>query len=81
MHLRIAIVGAGPCGLYLAKNLRGRLLPGARVDIFERLSRPLGLLRFGVAPDSISVRRTGELLLKGTKERLFLNVCVVCFCL
>ncbi|KAK1938493.1 hypothetical protein X943_001731 [Babesia divergens] len=76
MHLSIAIVGAGPCGLYLAKNLRARLLPGARVDIFERLSRPLGLLRFGVAPDSVSVRRTGELLLKGTKERLFLNVCV-----
>lgn len=74
MHHRIAIVGAGPCGLYLAKNLRGRLSSDGRIDIFERLSQPLGLLRFGVAPDSITVRRSGDVLLKGSKERFFFNV-------
>ncbi|GFE52635.1 NADP oxidoreductase [Babesia ovis] len=69
-----AIVGAGPCGLYLAKNLRGRVSSGARVDIFERLSQPLGLLRYGVAPDSVSIRDSGKALLAGTTERFFFNV-------
>ncbi|ORM42073.1 NADPH:adrenodoxin oxidoreductase [Babesia sp. Xinjiang] len=74
MFPRIAIVGAGPCGLYLAKNLRGRVSPGARVDIFDRLSQPLGLLRFGVAPDTISIRQSGKTLLAGATERFFFNV-------
>ncbi|CDR96199.1 FERREDOXIN/FERREDOXIN--NADP REDUCTASE-RELATED, putative [Babesia bigemina] len=74
MHPRIAIVGAGPCGLYLARNLRGHVLPGARVDLFDRLPQALGLLRFGVAPDSLSIRRSATPLLANTKERFFFNV-------
>jgi ferredoxin--NADP+ reductase len=49
--LRVAIVGAGPSGLYAA----GQLLttPGLRVevDLYERLPTPWGLVRAGVAPD------------------------------
>ncbi|MFT5122679.1 MAG: ferredoxin--NADP+ reductase [Verrucomicrobiales bacterium] len=48
--LRIAIVGAGPAGFYAAEEL----LKGAfevRVDLFERLFAPYGLVRYGVAPD------------------------------
>lgn len=47
---RIAIIGAGPSGLYLADAL-GRKLPAARIDILDRLPTPFGLVRGGVAPD------------------------------
>lgn len=46
----IGIVGAGPSGCYVADAL-GRKLPGARIDIFDRLPTPFGLVRGGVAPD------------------------------
>lgn len=47
---RIAIVGSGPSGFYAAEALlrSGR---DVRVDIFERLPMPYGLVRYGVAPD------------------------------
>ncbi len=48
--LYIGIVGAGPSGCYVADAL-GRKLPGARIDIFDRLPTPFGLVRGGVAPD------------------------------
>ena len=48
--LQIGIVGAGPSGCYVADAL-GRKLPGARIDIFDRLPTPFGLVRGGVAPD------------------------------
>jgi ferredoxin--NADP+ reductase len=47
---QIAIIGAGPSGCYLADAL-GRKLPDARIDIFDRLPTPFGLVRGGVAPD------------------------------
>ena len=46
----IGIVGAGPSGCYVADAL-GRKRPGARIDIFDRLPTPFGLVRGGVAPD------------------------------
>ena len=52
---RVAIVGAGPSGLYAA----GALLRGheaVRVDILDRLPTPYGLLRYGVAPDHTSMQ-------------------------
>lgn len=47
---RIAVVGSGPAGFYVAEAL---LRSGASVavDLFERLPAPFGLVRFGVAPD------------------------------
>ncbi|MBL1076814.1 FAD-dependent oxidoreductase [Nocardia sp. 2] len=47
--LRVAIVGAGPAGLYTAAELLTYEV--ARVDVFDRLPTPHGLLRAGVAPD------------------------------
>lgn len=47
---RIAIVGSGPAGFYAAEAL-SRGLPDCRIDIFERLPFPFGLVRYGVAPD------------------------------
>ena len=47
--LRVAVVGAGPAGLYAADELLR--LPGVEVDVFDRLPTPHGLARYGVAPD------------------------------
>lgn len=48
--IQIGIIGAGPAGCYVADAL-GRKLGGARIDIFDRLPTPFGLVRGGVAPD------------------------------
>src|SRR5699024_11737128 len=48
--LRVAVVGAGPSGLYALRSL----LEAERtvsVDVFDRLPAPYGLVRYGVAPD------------------------------
>ncbi|MGA8846037.1 MAG: FAD-dependent oxidoreductase [Nocardioides sp.] len=47
---RVAIVGAGPAGIYAADFLTQEH-PGIRVDLLERLPAPYGLVRYGVAPD------------------------------
>ena len=57
--LRVAIVGSGPAAMYAADELLKR--PGARVNVFERLPRPYGLARTGVAPDHQRTRQISEL--------------------
>ncbi|WP_217178724.1 FAD-dependent oxidoreductase [Streptomyces sp. AC495_CC817] len=53
---RIAIVGAGPAGIYAADILLGRV-PDARIDLIEKLPAPYGLVRYGVAPDHPRIRK------------------------
>ncbi|KAG5455432.1 MAG: hypothetical protein BJ554DRAFT_5159, partial [Olpidium bornovanus] len=54
---RVAIVGSGPAGFYTAHRLlKGS--PDVKVDMFERLPVPFGLVRFGVAPDHPEVKLT-----------------------
>ncbi|PZF58620.1 pyridine nucleotide-disulfide oxidoreductase [Curtobacterium sp. MCBD17_034] len=50
--LRLAIVGAGPAGIYAADILK-REARGfdVSIDLFEQLPAPYGLVRYGVAPD------------------------------
>jgi len=48
--IRVAVVGAGPAGIYAADILTNEH-PGASVDVIERLPAPYGLVRYGVAPD------------------------------
>ncbi|SED59707.1 ferredoxin--NADP+ reductase [Ruania alba] len=48
--LRVAIVGAGPAGIYAADILSKTDLE-VEIDLFERLPAPYGLVRYGVAPD------------------------------
>ncbi|WP_328993302.1 FAD-dependent oxidoreductase [Kribbella sp. NBC_01245] len=48
--LRVAVVGAGPAGIYAADILT-KEYDGAHVDLIERLPAPFGLVRYGVAPD------------------------------
>ncbi|MBJ7470510.1 MAG: 4Fe-4S binding protein [Solirubrobacteraceae bacterium] len=53
--LDVAIVGSGPAAMYAADELL--TIPGARVTVYERLDRPYGLVRSGVAPDHRRTRR------------------------
>jgi ferredoxin/flavodoxin---NADP+ reductase len=55
-RLKVAVVGSGPAGFYAADALL-RANPPARVDLFERLPVPFGLVRYGVAPDHQSIKR------------------------
>lgn len=48
--IRVAVVGAGPAGIYAADILTNEH-PSASVDVIERLPAPYGLVRYGVAPD------------------------------
>jgi adrenodoxin-NADP+ reductase len=48
--LHLAIIGSGPAGFYSAYRLL-KSLPNARVDMYEQLPSPYGLVRFGIAPD------------------------------
>jgi|SRR5271166_1604416 len=59
--LRIAIIGSGPAGCYLADNLL-RLLPDSSSDILERLPVPFGLIRYGVAPDHQGTKAIARVL-------------------
>lgn len=54
--LHVAIIGAGPAGIYAADILRKTELDIA-VDIFERLPTPFGLVRYGVAPDHPRIKQ------------------------
>ncbi len=53
--LDVAIVGSGPAAMYAADELL--TISGARVTVYERLDRPYGLVRSGVAPDHRRTRR------------------------
>ncbi|MBA2490313.1 MAG: NADP oxidoreductase [Gammaproteobacteria bacterium] len=48
--LRAAIIGSGPSGFYATEALLKSGLD-VRIDMFERLPAPFGLVRNGVAPD------------------------------
>ncbi len=48
--LRVAVVGAGPAGVYAADILTKSDVD-VRIDLFEKLPAPYGLVRYGVAPD------------------------------
>ena len=50
--LRLAIVGAGPAGIYAADILlKTERKFDVSIDLFEQLPAPYGLVRYGVAPD------------------------------
>ncbi|MDQ1549393.1 MAG: ferredoxin/flavodoxin---NADP+ reductase, partial [Microbacteriaceae bacterium] len=50
--LRLAIVGAGPAGIYAADILlKADKKFDVSIDLFEQLPAPYGLVRYGVAPD------------------------------
>ncbi|MFR9804440.1 FAD-dependent oxidoreductase [Pseudonocardia sp. RS010] len=56
----VAVVGAGPSGIFAAAELVKR--PDLHVDVFDRLPTPFGLVRYGVAPDHITIKRVAAAL-------------------
>ena len=54
--LRVAIVGAGPSGFYVAEHLLNQEELVVEIDMLERLPTPYGLVRGGVAPDHQKIK-------------------------
>jgi ferredoxin--NADP+ reductase len=52
---RIAVIGAGPSGLYAAAALLASGQP-VSVEVLDRLPAPYGLVRYGVAPDHVKMK-------------------------
>lgn len=75
-QLRIAIIGAGPAGIY-AGNILHNKYPEVSIDLFDTLPAPYGLIRYGVAPDHPRIKgivnSLHEMLDEGT-IRFFGNV-------
>ncbi|MBL0885427.1 FAD-dependent oxidoreductase [Myceligenerans indicum] len=54
--LRVAVVGAGPAGIY-ASDILSKTDLDVSIDLFERLPAPFGLVRYGVAPDHPRIKQ------------------------
>ena len=52
----VAVVGAGPSGIYAAEALSQQSDVAVQVAVIDRLPVPFGLVRYGVAPDHPSIR-------------------------
>jgi ferredoxin--NADP+ reductase len=76
--LRLAIVGAGPAGIYAADILlKAEKHFEVSIDLFEQLPAPYGLVRYGVAPDHPRIKGIVTALrevLDTGRIRLFGNV-------
>lgn len=77
-RVRVAVVGAGPAGLYAVESL----LEAAPVciDVFDRLPTPYGLVRYGVAPDNQKMKSVTRVLRNSfNNEELVRFIGNVCF--
>ena len=54
--LTFAVVGGGPAGLYCTKKLL-KNVENIRIDVFEKMPIPFGLIRYGVAPDNQDLKK------------------------
>lgn len=55
-QLRVAVVGAGPAGIY-ASDILSKTDLDVSIDLFDRLPAPFGLVRYGVAPDHPRIKQ------------------------
>ena len=79
MTLRVAVVGAGPAGIYASDLLINNKELDIHVDLFEQMPAPFGLIRYGVAPDHPRIKGIVKSLhnvLDKDKLRLIANVTV-----
>ncbi|MGY1624817.1 FAD-dependent oxidoreductase [Geodermatophilus sp. SYSU D00965] len=60
--LRVAVVGAGPAGIYAAEALTRQKDVPVAVDLIDRLPTPFGLVRHGIAPDHPKMRAIRDTL-------------------
>lgn len=69
MPLTVAIVGSGPAAMYAADELLTQ--KGVRVNVFEKLPTPYGLVRAGVAPDHQHTKGVTRLFDRISRRRGF----------
>jgi ferredoxin--NADP+ reductase len=76
--VRIAVIGAGPAGLYAVESLL-EAAPDFCIDVFDRLPTPYGLVRYGVAPDNQKMKSVTRVLCNSfnneARVRFIGNVC------
>jgi ferredoxin--NADP+ reductase len=68
-ELHVAIVGAGPAAFYAAEELVKH--SAIKVDMFDRLPTPYGLVRAGVAPDHPSTKGVEKTFAATAAKRTF----------
>ncbi len=69
--LRVAIIGAGPAGFYLADHLLKQKDLAVEIDMFDRLPTPFGLVRHGVAPDHQKIKMVARVFEKVAAHHRF----------
>jgi NADPH-dependent glutamate synthase beta subunit-like oxidoreductase len=68
--LRVAVVGAGPAGIYAAEALTRQDDVPVAVDLIDRLPTPFGLVRHGIAPDHPKMRAIRDTLHRTLEDPL-----------
>ncbi|MGY2127257.1 FAD-dependent oxidoreductase [Blastococcus sp. SYSU DS0617] len=68
--LRVAIIGAGPAGIFAADALTQQDDVPVSVDLIDRLPTPFGLVRHGIAPDHPKMRAIRETLHRSLDQPL-----------
>ncbi len=68
--LQVAIVGSGPSGFYAAEALLAKEFK-VKVDMFDRLPTPFGLVRYGVAPDHPKIKNVTKVFEKTASHEQF----------
>ncbi|MBK9974390.1 MAG: FAD-dependent oxidoreductase [Planctomycetes bacterium] len=71
MDVRVAIIGAGPSAFYGAAALLASKDHSVKVDMFDRLAAPFGLVRYGVAPDHPRIKSVTTLYEKTAADARF----------
>ena len=54
--LRVAVIGSGPSGIFATEALLKQTEFPVEVDVYDRLPTPYGLVRYGVAPDHLTIK-------------------------
>jgi ferredoxin/flavodoxin---NADP+ reductase len=75
--LRVAVIGAGPSGFYVAESLLKQDQYPVSIDLIDRLPTPYGLVRYGVAPDHQKIKSITmqyEKIAKDARVRFLGNV-------
>ena len=74
---KIAVIGSGPAGFYAAGELFRQQSWSIKVDMFDRLPTPYGLVRGGVAPDHQKIKSVTKIysrIAENENFRFFGNV-------
>ncbi|GGR41273.1 ferredoxin--NADP+ reductase [Nocardioides luteus] len=67
--LKVAVVGAGPAGWYVAEELAATRRCDVEITVIDRLATPYGLVRHGVAPDHLDTKEVVSGFAKTARHR------------